>query len=141
MTRREGGAWSEPVPISEPGYVVWRPRVIAGRALMSVYSGGETIYTNHPVPTEVEIWESSDGFEWAPVAGENRAVHIGGTETDYALLDDGALLAVARKEGPMAGGVPTFAGRTQTTGLAGASRATDASSIRRSCLPMRGAIL
>lgn len=103
VTRREGGAWSVPVPISEPGYVVWRPRVIAGRALMSVYSGGETIYTNHPAPTEVEIWESDDGFEWAPVAGEKRAVHIGGTETDYALLGDGGLLAVTRKEGPHGG--------------------------------------
>lgn len=102
-TRREGRTWRAPVPISDKGYVVWRPRVIAGRALMSVYSGGETIYTIRPKPTEVEIWESRDGFDWAPIAGKNRAVHIGGTETDFALLDDGRLLAVTRKEGPQGG--------------------------------------
>lgn len=103
VSRKETGGWTEPTPISEPGYVVWRPRVIAGRALMSVYSGGETIYTTHPRPTGVELWESANGIDWRPIDGENRVVHTGGTEMDFALLDDGGLLAITRKEGPHGG--------------------------------------
>lgn len=97
------GAWSEPVPISESGYVVWRARTLSNRAILSVYRGGEEIYTTRPSPTTVELWESRDGFNWAPLEGECHPVHTGGTETDFALLEDGSLLAITRKEGPYGG--------------------------------------
>lgn len=102
-SRLEKDGWSSPTPISEPGYVVWRPRVIDDRALMSVYSGGESLYTAHPVATEVELWQSRDGFEWSPAIPDERVIHVGGTETEFQLAPDGGLLALTRKEGPHGG--------------------------------------
>jgi hypothetical protein len=50
LMERIGLKWSDPVPISPDGYLAWRPRVLGGRPVLSVYGGGGAIYTTDAQP-------------------------------------------------------------------------------------------
>jgi hypothetical protein len=100
VTQLEGESWSEPVPISEQGYVVWRIRDFGGTAVMTVYNGAGRLYTKDPIPTTVEFWTSKDGVTWGPIDSTCPIVHTGGTETELVEHPLGGWLAVTRKEGP-----------------------------------------
>lgn len=68
---RTSAGWSEACPIAPIGYLAWRPRVLDGRPILSLNGGGGAIYaiyTTDPDPTGVEMWTTSDGFDWGPVA-------------------------------------------------------------------------
>jgi len=95
--------WTEPRFVSPPGCVVWRVRMLAGRPVMSVYRGAETLFTRHPEPLRVELWTSHDGFGWNPLDPARPVLHHGGTETEFVETGDGRVAYACRKEGPDGG--------------------------------------
>ena len=103
-TRREGpGQWTEHQPLLEPGFIPWRTKVVDDVPYMLGYVGGENIYDldteEPPDPVQVHFLTTSDGLTWSSVAGTSPVVHTGGgSETDFALLTDGTLIAVMRNE-------------------------------------------
>jgi hypothetical protein len=93
------GQWSEHENFYGEGFIPWRARVIEGRAYLIIYRGGENIYEADGEPVEVHWLTTDDGVSWRPVAGDDPVVLRGGTsETDFALLDDGSVVAVGRNE-------------------------------------------
>jgi len=55
VVEQTAAGWTEPEPISAPGVVEWRPRLLGGTPVMSVYLGADTTYSTHPGPTRVEL--------------------------------------------------------------------------------------
>jgi hypothetical protein len=100
VIERTAVGWTEPEPISGPGVVEWRPRVLGGVPVMSVYLGADTTYSTHPEPTRVELWTTDDGRAWRPLDPACPVAHVGGTETDIVEAPGGGWVAVTRMEGP-----------------------------------------
>jgi hypothetical protein len=100
LTEHTGSGWTAPDAISEAGVVEWRPRLLDGRPVMSVYLGADTTYSTHPEPTRVELWTTDDGRAWRPLDPEHPVAHVGGTETDIVEAPNGGWVAVTRMEGP-----------------------------------------
>jgi hypothetical protein len=114
--------WSEPRPISEPGYVVWRTKVMRGpkrpdaaqdksakesRPLMVRYGGGGEMYSvaGGHATLGVELLTTDDGFDWRPIDETRPVVYTGGgSEADFAFDADGVLWAVIRNEAGDSGG-------------------------------------
>jgi len=92
--------WTEPRPISDPGVVEWRPRMLDGVPTMCVYKGADTTYGANPQATTVEVWTTTDGWTWAPLDPEHPVSHTGGTETDLVEAPGGGWVGVTRLEGP-----------------------------------------
>ncbi|MCG3172383.1 MAG: hypothetical protein GMKNLPBB_00533 [Myxococcota bacterium] len=93
------GKWSPPEPFYDPGFIVWRTRVIDGKPYMLAYTGGENIYEVNGKPLEVHWLTTSDGRKWDPVVPGRPVVLRGGSsETDFAFAGDGAVIAVSRNE-------------------------------------------
>jgi hypothetical protein len=99
-TRRDASGWSPPRPISDPGVVEWRPRLLDGVPTMCVYKGADTTYSASPEPTTVEVWTTSDGWSWSPLDPGQPVSHVGGTETDLVESPGGGWIGVTRLEGP-----------------------------------------
>ena len=93
------GSWSEAEWIFDEGFIPWRVRVIEDTAYLIGYIGGEDIY-DFAGGTEYVYWYRLDeGLTWEPVVPGQPIVHEGGvSETDFAFLDDGAVVAVGRNE-------------------------------------------
>lgn len=100
------GQWTEPEWFYGDGFIPWRVRVVEGVPHMITYEGGENIYDGGPPdPIDVHWLISEDGRTWdARVPGQAIVLQGGGSETDFALQDDGALVAVSRNEAGDAGG-------------------------------------
>jgi hypothetical protein len=101
ITRYESpGSWTTPVEWSDqPGFIPWRLRVVDGTAYMIGYVGGENIYEIDGEPIFVQWLKSSDGLVWEPVVpGQPTVEEGGGSETDWAFLPDGGIIAVTRNE-------------------------------------------
>lgn len=100
MMRYQGpGEWSEPVDLYEPGFIPWRTKVLDGTPYMIGYVGGENIYDVDGDPLRIHWLTTTDGETWVPAAGDDPVVlEGGGSETDFAFLDDGSLVAVVRNE-------------------------------------------
>jgi hypothetical protein len=106
VTELVGDAFTEPAWWEDqPTFIPWRLKVTGGVAYMIGYTGGEAIYELGQPQGQVAIkWlRSSDGLAWEPAApdvglGPGTVLVGGGSETDYTLLPDGALVAVARNE-------------------------------------------
>jgi hypothetical protein len=97
--RTAGEGWSPLERLDLPGYIVWRTRAEQGRGWMTAYRGGENIYRFNGEPLEVGLFVSTDGRRWSPLDPARPHVYRGGaSETDYAHLPDGGLLAVGRNE-------------------------------------------
>lgn len=103
LMERVGDTWTDPRPISPPGYLAWRPRVLRGRPVLTVYGGGGAIYTTDAEPTGVELWTTTDGSTWGPIDPSRRVAHVGGSETEIIDAPGGGFVAVTRKEGPYGG--------------------------------------
>jgi hypothetical protein len=104
VMERNADGWTTPEPISPPGYLLWRPRVLVGRPVITVYGGGGAIYTTDAEPTGVECWTTTDGgATWGPIDPSRRVVHVGGSETEIVEAPGGGFVAVTRKEGPHGG--------------------------------------
>jgi hypothetical protein len=99
MTERAAGGWTAPVDVYLPGFIPWRTKVVNGTPYMIAYLGGESIYDDDPEPVEVHWLTTGDGLAWRPVVEGQAAVLRGGaSETDFVILDGGAVVAVARNE-------------------------------------------
>lgn len=99
MTKYDGPCeWSEPEEVLEPGFIPWRGREIDGTSYVIGYLGGEDIYSMEG-GLGVHLLKTEDGKTFSPAAGDDGVVMVGGaSETDFAVLDDGTLVAVARNE-------------------------------------------
>lgn len=99
VERGKDGGWTAPEWAWADGFIAWRMRWHEGRAYLSGYTGGGEIYDAEGAPA-IETWflASADGRTWAPVAGDGPVRTGGGSETDWAWLDDGSIVAVARNE-------------------------------------------
>lgn len=103
MTEQLGGcSWSEPIeidPVGEAGFIPWRAREIDGVGYLVGYAGGENIYEIGNGGIRVHWAKTTDGQTFEPVAPGKSAVLEGGvSETDWAFLDDGGIVAVGRNE-------------------------------------------
>lgn len=93
------GRFGELEPVYQPGYIAWRARAIDGRGVVVAYGGGHNVYSFGTDPIEVELLSTTDGRTFTPLDPKRRAVLSGGaSETDFTLLADGSLFAVARNE-------------------------------------------
>ncbi|HOO56873.1 MAG TPA: hypothetical protein PLN69_08610 [bacterium] len=100
------GEWTEPKPIYEPGYVVWRAKEHNGKAYMSVYYG-VGLYTNQSEPGHLRLLESDDGYNWRMVNGKEAYSKYSAEEGEFEFDDEGNLYATIRLE--MLGGGVCFA--------------------------------
>ncbi len=91
--------WSTPEKIFEPGFIGWRARTVGEKHYMIGYTGGENIYQG-TTPTVNLYWlETADGRHFTPVVPGKPIVQMGGgSETDFAILDDGSVVFVMRNE-------------------------------------------
>ena len=98
-TERTGpGAWTEPAWLYEDGFIPWRARVLDGVPYLIGYTGGAEIYDGGG-EVDVHWLTTADGWTFdGVVAGEPVVLSGGSSETDFAFLDDGALVAVSRNE-------------------------------------------
>ena len=84
----DGLVWEKPEPVEPRGWLLWRPKPLGDRLLVTAY------WHEHG---RAALLRSSDGrrFETVSeiVAGES------GDETDFEILDDGRILATSRLEG------------------------------------------
>lgn len=96
---RGPGDWTPPEWFFGEGFIPWRAKVIDGVAYLMAYVGGENLYEVNGRPVEVYWLKTTDGRNFEPVVPEQPVVLRGGTsETDFTILDDGTVIAVARNE-------------------------------------------
>lgn len=99
-SRRLGvGAWTESEPSYLDTFIPWRIKEVDGEIQMIGYVGGENVYDADGEPIRIHWVTTTDGMEWTPVVGDDPVLMSGGgSEADYAFLDDGTLIAVVRNE-------------------------------------------
>ena len=91
--------WTEPEYFYGEGFIPWRTKVIDGVPYMIAYEGGENIYEIDGEPIRVHWLTTEDGREWTPVVPDQPVVLEGGSsETDFVIMDEGAIVAVSRNE-------------------------------------------
>jgi len=99
IERRGDGDWSSPEEIFEPTFIPWRARNVGGVGYLIGYTGGENIYQGGAPTLDVYWLKTRDGRHFEPVApGSPVVLRSGASETDFAFLDDGSVVAVARNE-------------------------------------------
>jgi len=104
-TTLEGGTWSDPEPLYEPGFIPWRAKVIGEKAYLIGYVGGENIYDFNGDPIRIHLLTTDDGRALEPLLpGQPVVAEGGGSETDFVFLDNGDLVAVQRNEAGDASG-------------------------------------
>jgi hypothetical protein len=88
---------SAPQPMT--GYIAWRTKTERGKPYMTAYLGGEHIYRFDGLPLDVELLTTDDGVTWRGVDPDKPVVSRGGgSETDFAIGDDGTLFGIIRNE-------------------------------------------
>jgi hypothetical protein len=94
------GKWSEPtLSTYDPGFLVWRTRTIADTPYVVGYVENGGLYSMSGKPITIHFLTTNDGVALAPVVPGKAVVEEGGgSETDFALQDDGSLIAVTRNE-------------------------------------------
>ncbi len=96
--RRQDGTWTELAETYEPGFIAWRTKSERGKSYMLGYFGGEHIYDFSIKPLEVVLLTTEDGRAWKPVGASRTLLQGGGSETDFAVGDDGTWFGVSRNE-------------------------------------------
>lgn len=95
-TLGDDGAWSEPTWWRQDGFIPWRinPPYLIG------YTEGGAIYDTDELPQiPVEWLKTANGVDWeAAVPGQAVVATGGSSETAWAPLDDGGIVAVMRNE-------------------------------------------
>ena len=120
--------WTAPEAFEVPTFIPWRVRGVGDEAWLIGYSGGEQVYEASDKPTiDIRMLASADGLSWHPAAGGDSAVvHTGGgSEADFALLDDGSLVFVVRNEAGEDGHFGSLVCRAPADDLAAWTCATD----------------
>jgi hypothetical protein len=91
--------WDAPELLPLGNFIPWRARAFGDKAIVAGYDGGENIYNFDGKPLRVRLLETTDGRTFAPAVPEAPVAITGGaSETDFAFLDDGALVTVSRNE-------------------------------------------
>ncbi len=99
VTYEAPGQWTEAEPVFADDFIPWRIRVVDDVAWLVGYSGGAEVYTAGTDPIEVHWLRSDDGDTWTAVVPGQPVVLSGGvSETDFAFLPDGGVVAVGRNE-------------------------------------------
>lgn len=119
------GEWTPPEDAFGADFIPWRIQVHDGVAYLIGYGGGAGVYTAEGDPLEVEWLKSSDGETWSPVGAQAKVLEGGVSETDFALLDDGAVVAVGRNEAGDADGFGSKICRAEAGALGDWRCATD----------------
>jgi len=104
--------WSEPKPIYEPGYVIWRAKEHDGKAYMSVYYG-VGLYSNETEPGHLRLLVSDDGYNYRMVNNREVSSEVSAEEGEFEFDEEGNLYATIRLE--MKGGKVCFARKTALT--------------------------
>jgi hypothetical protein len=98
-TRSADGEWSSPDWAYLEGFIPWRARVLDGVPQLMGYVGGADIYDSGESGLAVHWLRVLSPTDFAPmVPGQPVVISGGVSETDFAFLPDGRLLAVARNE-------------------------------------------
>ena len=93
------GVWGPEVAWPDETFIPWRIREIDGTVYLIGYTGGAGIYDPDADPLEISLLTTTDGENWDPVVPGTPVVQTGGgSETDFAFLDNGDLVAVTRNE-------------------------------------------
>jgi len=95
--RPEGG-FTQLTPIYEPGFILWRARVVNDRPLLIGYAGGANLYRVSGGAMSVELLTTQNGRDFTPAYGHKNVLTGGGSETDFSFLPDGSLMSVVRNE-------------------------------------------
>ncbi|MBW2523750.1 MAG: hypothetical protein JRI23_06220 [Deltaproteobacteria bacterium] len=102
VEQQAGCRWTEPVevsPLGQEGFIPWRAREVDGAGLLMGYVGGADIYELTSEGIQVYWLRTTDGHTFEPVVPDQPVVLEGGvSETDWAMLDDGSVVAVSRNE-------------------------------------------
>ncbi|MCX8063762.1 MAG: glycoside hydrolase [Candidatus Hydrogenedentes bacterium] len=88
--------WTEPQPIFEPGYVVWRIRSYGDTAYMSVYYGLDIYGKGNR--GEIRLLKSSNGLDWEPISNEPQISIVGAEEAEFMFDENGGIIAIVRLE-------------------------------------------
>ncbi len=97
--RMEDGQWEAPEWAYLEGFIPWRARVLDGVAQLIGYVGGADIYDSGESGLAVHWLKVSSPTDFAPMVPDSPVVLSGGvSETDFAFLPDGSVVAVARNE-------------------------------------------
>jgi hypothetical protein len=97
--RLAAGKWSSPETIFAPGFIGWRARTVGETNYLIGYTGGENIFQGAGDSVDIHWLRTDDGRHFGPVVKGQPVVQSGGgSETDFAMLDDGSVVAVTRNE-------------------------------------------
>lgn len=93
------GGWGTLTDFGGPTFIDWRAKVERGKPYLVAYDHGEQIYNPTGVPLSIHLYTTTDGKAWTDVDPAIGPVSVGGgSETDFAIGDDGTLYAVVRNE-------------------------------------------
>jgi hypothetical protein len=96
---KKDGAWGALTDFGAPTFIPWRAKVERGTPYLVAYDHGEQIYTLGGIPVGIHLYTTADGRSWTDVDPAIGPVSTGGgSETDFAIGDDGTLFAVTRNE-------------------------------------------
>lgn len=95
--RPEGG-FTQLTPIYDPGFILWRARVVNDRPLLIGYGGGENLYSVNGGDMTVQLLTTQNGRDFSAAYGHKTVLTGGGSETDFSFLPDGSLMSVVRNE-------------------------------------------
>jgi hypothetical protein len=85
----DGQTWSEPRPVYEPRFIMWKPIVHEGKFFAAVHRK-----TSDPQAREVHLITSDDGLDWRKISTVSSAK--GESETTLYFNPDGRLTAFLR---------------------------------------------
>jgi hypothetical protein len=89
------GGWGALTDFGGPTFIGWRSKVERGKPYLVAYDHGEQVYAPSGIDMSVKMFTTTDGRAWTDLATVSTG---GGTETDFAIGDDGTYYAVTRNE-------------------------------------------
>ncbi len=94
----DGGTWTNPIAVLEPGELVWDMKPRFGKYYLTSYRGGH--YSGSEADaTELYFKESIDGLSWRHVNQAQKPVFVGGVnEASFEWDDDGTLWTMTRND-------------------------------------------
>jgi hypothetical protein len=96
---KTASGWGALTDFGAPTFIPWRARVERGKPYLVAYDHGEQIYAPAGIPIGIHLFTTTDGRTWSDLDPAIPVVSSGGgSETDFAIGDDGTLLAVTRNE-------------------------------------------
>ena len=96
---KKDGAWGPLTDFGGATFIPWRAKVERGKPYLVAYDHGEQIYAPSGTPIGIHLFTTTDGRAWSDLDPAIGPVTTGGgSETDFAIGDDGTLFGVTRNE-------------------------------------------